>query len=120
MAVEGPLRAGHPHPRSFGTFARVLGEYVRTRRLLRLEDAVRKMTSMNAAKAGLIDRGLLRPGQFADVTVFDPDQVVDRATYLDPFHYSVGVRYVLVNGQPVLDAGQHTHAHPGRALRLGR
>jgi N-acyl-D-amino-acid deacylase len=120
MAVEGPLRSGHPHPRSFGTFARVLGEYVRTRRLLRLEDAVRKMTSLNAAKAGLIDRGLLRPGLFADITVFDPDQVVDRATYLDPFRYSVGIRYVLVNGRLVIDGGQHTHAHPGRALRHGR
>jgi N-acyl-D-aspartate/D-glutamate deacylase len=120
LAVEGPLRAGHPHPRSFGTFARVLGEYVRKRRVLRLEDAVRKMTSLNAAKAGLVDRGILRSGLFADVTVFDPDQVADRATYLDPFQYSVGIRYVLVNGQLVLDGGQHTHAHPGRALRHGR
>ena len=120
MAVEGPLRAGHPHPRSFGTFARVLGEYVRNRRLLRLEDAVRKMTSLNAAKAGLIDRGILRPGLFADVTVFDPGAVIDRATYLDPFRYSVGIRYVVVNGQLVLDGGQHTHAHPGRALRHAR
>jgi N-acyl-D-aspartate/D-glutamate deacylase len=120
LAVEGPLRAGHPHPRSFGTFARVLGEYVRNRHLLRLEDAVRKMTSLSAAKAGLIERGLLRPGLFADVTVFDPDQVADRATYLDPFRYSVGIRYVLVNGQLVLDGGQHTHAHPGRALRHSR
>jgi N-acyl-D-aspartate/D-glutamate deacylase len=120
MAVEGPLRSGHPHPRSFGTFARVLGEYVRTRPLLRLEDAVRKMTSLNAAKAGLADRGILRPGLFADLTVFDPKQVVDRATYLDPFRYSVGIRYVLVNGQLVLDGGEHTHARPGRALRHGR
>ncbi len=120
MAVEGPLRFGHPHPRSFGTFARVLGEYVRNRRLLRLEDAVRKMTSLNAAKAGIIDRGLLRPGLFADVVVFDPDQVVDRATFLDPFRYSVGIPYVVVNGQLVIDGGQHTHSHPGRALRHGR
>ena len=120
MAVEGPLRFGHPHPRSFGTFARVLGEYVRNRGLLRLEDAVRKMTSLNAAKAGLTDRGILRPGLFADLTVFDADQVVDRATYLDPFRYSVGIRHLIVNGQIVLEAGQHTHAHPGRALRHGR
>ena len=115
LAIEGPLRAGHPHPRSFGTFARVLGEYVRNRRLLRLEDAVRKMTSLSAAKAGIVDRGILRPGLFADVTIFEPDTVVDRATYLDPFRYSVGIRYVLVNGQLVLDGGQHTHAHPGRS-----
>ncbi len=103
MAVEGPLRAGHPHPRSFGTFSRVLGVYVRERGLLRLEDAVRKMTSLNAAKVGLVDRGLLRPGLFADITVFDAARIADQATYLDPFHYSVGVRYVLVNGQLVLD-----------------
>ena len=88
LAVDGPLRRGHPHPRSFGTFPRVLGEYVRNRSLLRLEDAVRKMTSLNAAKAGLLDRGLLRPGQFADVTIFDPDTVIDRSTYLEPFQYS--------------------------------
>ena len=116
LAIEGPLRRGHPHPRSFGTFPRVLGEYVRNRRLLRLEDAVRKMTSLNAAKVGLLDRGLLRPGLFADVTIFDPETVVDQATYLEPFQYSDGIRYVLVNGQLVLDGGQHTHAHPGRAL----
>jgi N-acyl-D-aspartate/D-glutamate deacylase len=120
LAIEGPLRRGHPHPRSFGTFARVLGEYVRNRKLLRLEDAVRKMTSLNAAKVGLVDRGLLRPGFCADLTVFDPDTVIDRATYLDPFHYSEGFRYVLVNGQLVLDQGRHTQARPGRALRHGR
>ncbi len=120
LAVEGPLRAGHPHPRSFGTFARVLGEYVRNRRLLRLEDAVRKMTSLNASKSGFFDRGILRPGLFADVTVFDADQIADRATYLDPFRYSDGIRYVLVNGRLVLDDGKHTHARPGRALKHGR
>jgi N-acyl-D-aspartate/D-glutamate deacylase len=120
LAIDGPLRRGHPHPRSFGTFARVLGEYVRQRRLLRLEDAVRKMTSLNAAKAGLVDRGILRPGQFADVTVFDPATVIDHATYLDPFQYSTGIVYVLVNGRLVIDGGRHTHAHPGRALRHGR
>jgi N-acyl-D-aspartate/D-glutamate deacylase len=120
LAVEGPLRSGHPHPRSFGTFARLLGEYVRNRRLLRLEDAVRKMTSLNAAKAGLIDRGLLRPGLLADITIFDPAMVADHATYLDPFQYSSGMVAVIVNGQVVIDGGRHTGAHPGRALRHGR
>src|SRR6266540_5229581 len=85
LAIEGPLRRGSPHPRSFGTFARVLGVYARERGLLRLEDAVRKMTSLNAAKIGLRDRGLLRPGLFADITVFDPNRVKDRSTYDDPF-----------------------------------
>ena len=75
--MNGPLRRGHPHPRSFGTFPRVLGIYVRERHLLTLEDAVRKMTSLNAAKIGIMDRGLLRPGQFADVTVFDPASGTD-------------------------------------------
>lgn len=116
-AVEGPLRRGKPHPRSFGTFPRVLGVYVRERRLLRLEDAVRKMTSLNAAKLGLRDRGLLRAGNFADVTVFNPELVLDRATYLDPFQYSAGIEHVIVNGQVVLEGGKHTGARPGRPLR---
>jgi len=120
MAIAGPLRRGNPHPRSFGTFPRILGVYVRDRHVLRLEDAVRKMTSLNAAKLGLRDRGLLRPGQFADVAVFDPDKVVDRATYLDPFQYNEGIAYVVVNGRVVLDQGQHTGARPGRTLRRGQ
>jgi N-acyl-D-aspartate/D-glutamate deacylase len=117
LAVEGPLRRGHPHPRNFGTFPRVLGVYVREKHLLTLEDAVRKMTSLNAAKLGIVDRGLLRPGQFADVTVFDPGSVIDRSTYLEPFRYSEGVRDVLVNGRLVLENGKPTGARPGRALR---
>jgi N-acyl-D-aspartate/D-glutamate deacylase len=119
-ATEGPLRRGHPHPRSFGTFPRVLGVYVRQLGVLRLEEAVRKMTSQNAAKLGLHDRGLLRPGFCADLTLFNPDRVVDRATYTNPFQYSEGIEYVIVNGQIVLDAGRHTGAKPGRALRRNR
>jgi N-acyl-D-aspartate/D-glutamate deacylase len=118
-ATEGPLRRGNPHPRNFGTFPRVLGVYVRDRKLLRLEDAVRKMTSLNAAKLGLRDRGLLRPGGYADVTVFDPVRVIDKSTYTDPFHYGEGIVYVIVNGRVVLDQGRHTGARPGRALRRG-
>ncbi len=119
-ATEGPLRRGHPHPRSFGTFPRVLGVYVRQTGLLRLEEAVRKMTSQNAVKVGAYDRGLLRPGAYADITVFDPERVLDRATYTEPFRYSEGVEYVLVNGQLVLDRGRHTGARPGLALRRNR
>src|SRR5262249_12160237 len=118
-AAEGPLRRGHPHPRNFGTFPRVLGVYVREVGLLRLEDAVRKMTSLNAAKLGIPDRGLLRPGDFADLTLFDPVRVIDRATYTEPFHYGEGIEYVVVNGQVVLERGKHTGARPGRALRRG-
>ena len=116
-AVEGKLRRGNPHPRNFGTFPRVLGVYVRERGLLRLEDAVRKMTSLNAAKAGLRDRGLLRAGQFADITLFDPDKVIDHSTYEEPFQYNDGIEYVIVNGQLVLDRGRHTGDRPGRPLR---
>ncbi len=117
FATSGPLRRGNPHPRSFGTFPRVLGVYVREKNTLRLEDAVRKMTSLNAAKLGLTDRGILRPGNFADITVFDPQTVVDRATYTDPFQYPVGIEHVVVNGTVVLEAGRHTNAQPGKALR---
>src|SRR5262245_18491662 len=120
LAVEGPLRRGNPHPRNFGTFPRVLGVYVREGNVLRLEDAVRKMTSLNAAKLGITDRGLLRPQQFADLTLFDPQRVIDRSTYERPFAYSEGIEYVIVNGVVVLDRGKHTAAHPGRALRHGR
>jgi N-acyl-D-aspartate/D-glutamate deacylase len=116
-ATEGKLRRGNPHPRNFGTFPRVLGVYVRERGLLRLEDAVRKMTSLNAAKAGLRDRGLLRVGQFADITVFDPAKVIDHSTYTEPFAYNEGIEYVIVNGTLVLDQGRHAGARPGRPLR---
>jgi hypothetical protein len=117
LAVEGVLRRGNPHPRSFGTFPRILGVYVRERGLLRLEDAVRKMTSLNAAKIGLHDRGLLRAGNYADVTTFDPERVIDRATYTNPFQYSEGIDYVIVNGQVGIDKGKHTGARPGKVLR---
>ena len=116
-ATEGPLRRGNPHPRNFGTFPRVLGVYVRETKLLTLEDAVRKMTSLNAAKLGISDRGLLRPGAYADVTLFDAEQVIDKATYTEPFAYNEGIEYVIVNGQVVLDRGQHTGAMPGQVIR---
>ena len=117
LATDGPLRRGNPHPRSFGTFPRVLGVYVRQLGLLRMEDAVRKMTSLNAAKLGLHDRGLLQPGNWADMTLFDPERIIDRATYTSPFQYSEGIEYVLVNGEIVLEHGKHTGARPGRAIR---
>jgi N-acyl-D-amino-acid deacylase len=116
-STEGALRRGNPHPRNFGTFPRVLGVYVRDREVLKLEDAVRKMTSLSAAKIGVRDRGELHSGNFADVTIFDPDKVIDRATYTAPFAYPEGIEYVIVNGQVVLNRGKHTGAMPGRALR---
>ncbi len=117
FATEGLLRRGNPHPRNFGTFPRVLGVYARERSLLRLEDAVRKMTSLNAAKLGLRDRGTLRAGAFADVTIFNEQRVIDRATYEAPFQYPEGIDTVLVNGQVALDRGTPTAARAGRALR---
>jgi len=117
-AVEGLLRTGNPHPRNFGTFPRVLGVYVRELGLLRLEDAVRKMTSLSAAKIGLLDRGILRVGMAADVTVFNPATVIDQATYTEPFQYNKGIQYVIVNGQLVLKDTDHTGKKPGRTLRF--
>ena len=117
LAVDGVLRRGNPHPRNFGTFPRVLGVYCREAGLLRLEDAVRKMTSLNAAKARLADRGLLLTGKFADITIFSADRVIDNSTYTDPFQYCEGIEYVVVNGQIVLQKGERTKARPGRSIR---
>jgi dihydroorotase/N-acyl-D-amino-acid deacylase len=105
-----------PHPRSYGTFARVLGRYVRERNIISLEEAVRKMTSMPAARLGLWDRGLLRPGIKADLVVFDAATVTDKATFLNPHQYAEGVRHVLVNGKPIILDGKLTAERPGRVL----
>ncbi len=117
VSAEGADGSAHPHPRFFGTFPRVLGRYVRETGVLRLEDAVRKMTSANAAKIGQFDRGLLRPGLWADVTIFDPAVVIDRATFEQPRQYPAGIPFVIVNGTVVIDEGEHTHARPGQILR---
>ena len=116
-AEDGPLAGTKSHPRGWGSFARILGKYVRDEKLLTLEDAIRKMTSRPAARVGLLDRGLLRPGMAADVTVFDPTTIHDVATFEDPNHYSVGVKYVSVNGTLVVSDGRITSARPGRPLR---
>jgi N-acyl-D-amino-acid deacylase len=118
VTTEGPLAAGNPHPRYFGTFPRVLGRYVREEKVITLEEAIRKMTSANAAKIHQYDRGLLRPGMAADVTVFDAATINDTATYEKPHQYAVGVEYVLVNGKIVLERGRHTGARPGAILKL--
>ena len=115
-SAMSPAFGGKPHPRTYGTFPRILGKYVREVKLLRLEDAVRKMTSLPAARLGLRDRGTLREGNWADVVIFDPDKIIDRATFENPHQYPLGVEYVLVNGTVVIDKGQHTGARPGRVL----
>ena len=116
VKTDGPLAATHPHPRYYGTFPRVLGRYVRDEKVITLEEAVRKMTSANAAKIGIYDRGLVRPGLWADVTVFNAETVIDNATWEQPHQYASGIAYVLVNGQLVLAKGEHTNARPGRIL----
>lgn len=114
---DGPLGSGKPHPRWYGTFPRVLGKYVREERVLPLEEAVRKMTSLNAEKLGIADRGLLREGRKADITVFDAARVIDRATFENPHQYPAGIEYVVVNGVPVLEKGEHLGVKPGKILR---
>ena len=116
VKTEGPLASGNPHPRYYGTFPRILGRYVREEKVLTLEEAIRKMTSANAAKTFQWDRGLLRPGLWADVTIFNPDTVIDHATFEKPHQYATGIEYVLVNGKVVLDRGKHTGARPGVIL----
>jgi dihydroorotase/N-acyl-D-amino-acid deacylase len=117
VAPDGPFADIRPHPRAYGAFTRILGRYVRELGLVSLEQAVRKMTSLAAQRVGLRDRGALRPGAFADITVFDPLTVSDRATFEDPHQPSVGITHVFVNGQPVLRDGALTAARPGRGLR---
>lgn len=117
VAPDGPLSKSRPHPRTYGSFTRILGRYVREYNLLPLEAAVRKMTSLAAQRVGLVDRGLLRAGMFADITVFDPATVIDSATFEDPHHASGGIVHVFVNGRAVLRGGRLTDARPGRGLR---
>ena len=117
LATSGPLRAGVPHPRNFGTFPRVLGKYVREEHVIPLELAVRKMSGLTAEQLRLADRGLIRNGFAADLVVFDPATVADRATFTDPFQYPVGIDTVIVNGRVVLDHGRHTGERPGVVIR---
>ena len=116
-AEDGPLSQSKSHPRGWGSFPRILGRYVREEHLLTLEEGIRKMTSQPAARAHLYDRGILRPGMAADITVFDAATITDTGTYKDPNHYAIGVRHVIVNGQAVVLDGHITDARPGRVLR---
>jgi N-acyl-D-amino-acid deacylase len=116
LAVKGPLATGKPHPRSFGTYPRVLGHYVREQGVISLEEAVWKMSGFPAQKLQWTDRGLVKKGFKADLIVLDPDTVSDRATYQAPHRYPLGIRYVFVNGQAVVEQNSHSHARPGRVL----
>lgn len=119
-APEGVLSQTHPHPRAYGTFPRILRKYVREERRLTLEDAIRKFTSLAAQRMRLGDRGVLKVGMWADVVVFDPETVRDRATFARPHQLAEGMRWVLVNGVPVIAEGKMTGARPGQVLRGGR
>jgi N-acyl-D-amino-acid deacylase len=116
QAPEGVFLKSTPHPRAYGTFARVLGKYSREEKLLTLSEAVRRLSALPATNLGLDHRGFMQEGMFADVVVFDPATVSDRATFTDPRQYAVGMKHVFVNGQQVLKNGEHTGAKPGRAL----
>jgi N-acyl-D-aspartate/D-glutamate deacylase len=116
LRTEGLLAQGSPHPRSFGTFPRVLGKYVREEKVLTLQDAVARMTGNAAAQIGLRDRGLIRVGHLADLVVFNPATIADTATYQRPLQYPAGIEHVIVNGVPVLDPKGLTGARPGRPL----
>jgi N-acyl-D-amino-acid deacylase len=115
-ATDGPTHKGHPHPRGLGSFPRVLGRYVRERKALTLPNAIQKMTAFPASRIGLADRGRLAPGMAADVVVFDPSAVDDKATYEDPFHYPVGIKAVVVNGIVALQDDQRTPDRAGKGL----
>jgi N-acyl-D-amino-acid deacylase len=119
-APEGVFLKSNPHPRAYGTFARILGRYVRDEGVVPLEEAIRRLTSFPVANLGLEHRGRLARGYHADVVAFDPEAIADHATYADPHRYSTGVVHVLVNGEQVLRYGEHTGARPGRVLAPAR
>jgi N-acyl-D-aspartate/D-glutamate deacylase len=114
---EGTLGQGKPHPRWYGTFPRILGKYVRDEGVISLEEAIRKMTALNAAKLGIKDRGRIAEGMKADLTVFDPGAIADRATFGNPHQFAVGINHVLVNGVMVVKDSRHLGTRPGRILK---
>jgi N-acyl-D-amino-acid deacylase len=116
MAAEGAFLRSSTHPRAYGCFARLLGKYVRGEKVISLQEAIRRLSGLPAETLELDRRGLLKPGYFADVAVFDPNSIADKATFEQPHQYSVGVKHVFVNGAHVLKDGEHTGAKPGRAL----
>ena len=119
IGSDGPVGVfgeGAPHPRQYGTFARILGHYVRERGVITLEEAVKKMSSQSARRLGIHDRGLITEGYFADVAVFDAEEIIDRASFEQPHQYATGMKFVLVNGEVVVENGAHTGRRPGRIL----
>ena len=117
LAPEGVFLESNPHPRAYGSFARVLAKYVREESVIPLQEAIRKLSGLPAANLKLDRRGLLQEGYYADVVVFDPDTVQDHATFVEPHQYATGVLHVFVNGTQVLKDGEHTGMTPGRVVR---
>jgi N-acyl-D-amino-acid deacylase len=117
MAPAGNFLLSNPHPRAYGTFARLLGKYVRDEKVISLQEAIRRLTSLPATNLKIRDRGVLEENYFADLVVFDPATIQDHATFAEPHQYSTGVRDVIVNGVPVLLDGEHTGAAPGRFIK---
>ena len=117
VTPTGPLSYGKPHPRFYGTYPRILGKYVREEGLMTIEEAIRKMTSFPAQRLGVLDRGLLRENNWADIVIFNPETIIDKATFLEPHQFPVGIEYVLVNGELVVTKGEHLKNKPGKILR---
>ena len=117
LADHGPLEEGKPHPRSYGSFPRALGKYVREEKLVTLAEMIRKLTSVPAKKFKLGPRGVVADGRIADLVVFDQNKIIDKATFKDPHQYPEGIEYVLVNGQPVVEKGEQVDRLPGKIVK---
>ena len=123
IASDGRLSApgiGHPHPRSYGTFPRVLGQYVREKQLLSLEEAIHKMTALPAKTYGIQNRGRIKENYIADLVIFDPSTVNDKATFVEPHQYPIGISYVILNGKLAVEAGNYKNAMAGKILRKNK
>jgi N-acyl-D-amino-acid deacylase len=118
--TDGLLAPGKPHPRLYGSFPRILGKYVREEKLMSIEEAVSKLTFKAADAMSLKDRGLLKEGYFADITIFDPNTIEDKGTFVDPIQFPVGIEYVIVNGKVAVEHGKHTEVLNGRVVRNKR
>ncbi len=120
ISPHGVLGKGKPHPRYYGTFPRLISRYVREKKTMTLEDAIRRMTSLPARKLGLWDRGLIRPGMWADIVIFNYNAIQDRSTFSEPHKFPNGMEYIIVNGAVTVDKGKHTGALSGRVLRKNK
>ena len=117
VCTDALLAKGKPHPRAYGSFPRVLGRYVREKQVLKLQEAICKMTKKAAEAIGISERGELKPGMFADITIFDPKTIIDKGDYINPAQFPEGIQYVIVNGTPIIDDGIFKKVSPGKVIR---